>query len=177
MVTPAINVSFLPLFIFSRFPLSPANSEHFRTLTAGFFFWHWHYVIHSHFAIWYHFTCTVYGVSLYSNTASVQISIAQVAHGWRAWCLIYKSIAQCVTKNFEKYCGIISYMESITVFCEQFHAQFSQCFFFFCKKVKCFEENSPAMAWRVLTEKCGKPAERNKLSDLCHRENPYLVLP
>jgi hypothetical protein len=50
-----------------------------------------------------------------------------------------------MTKNFEKYCGIVSYMESITVFCEQVHAQFSQYFFFF-KKVKCFEENSPAMA-------------------------------
>lgn len=106
--------------------------------------------------------------------ASVQISVTQVNHGWKAWSLIYRSVVHCVTRNFEKYCDIVSYMESITVFCEQFCAQFSRCFFC-CKK--CFEENSPAMARRVLTEKCGKPAKRNKLPDLCHREKPYLVLP
>lgn len=80
---------------------------------------------------------------MFSDTASVQISIAQVAHGWKAWSVIYKSVAHCVTRNFEKYCGIVSYKESTAVLCEQFHAQFYHCFF--CKKRKCFEENCPAV--------------------------------
>lgn len=135
MVTPAIKMSLLPLF-----PLSLSSKQWtFQDLKLNcsyFFFWHWHYVIHSHFAIWYHFTHTVYGVSLYSDTASVQISIAQVAHGWRAWCFTYKSIAHCVTKNFEKYCGIVSYMESITIFLNNSMLSFLSGFFFLLQKRK-----------------------------------------
>lgn len=141
MVKPAITMSFLPLFIFS-----PRKWWTFQDLqlNCSYFFWHWHYVIHSHFAIWYIFTYTVYGVSLNSDTVSVQISIAQVAQGWKAWSLMYKSVAHCVTRNFEKYCGIVRYMESITVFCEQFHAPFSQFFFFFLQKRKVLWRKQPS---------------------------------